>query len=201
MSSSVPAILLSADDSRSSAHRADLDRGPDRTLLLATFEAIPLPRLDLRRLLRGPVRFARQELLSRASLSDAAGRRRGRNRLSVSIVPSAAWLKPAIVDRSARRRRTPRARHGPGAFAGPLHCLHEIFADQASGHGTQHRARRAAAVVRRSIRLGRKLWRRLRRHGTSSHQQIAPIAPFLRRTTAKPAQSIFSDAATDCLRR
>ena len=120
-------------------------------------------------------------------------------------IENAIRSSPPDLDETGNRggaaccRRTPCARGCAGSVSGPVHCVHEISADEIAGHGTWPRARSLAAVVRRPVRLGRD---RGRNRGSLEPAQSGgarATAESLPRTMARPAPSISWAAAMACL--
>ena len=152
-------------------------------------------------LLRGPVRLARKELLSRAGLSDAPRGRRRRDRIS----PRPSHRRVAQAGdrhRAARQRRAPRARHRPGFRARSLHCLHEGPALQTSGHGilstSAPRSRSGTPISSAGTRSSPKPRKRGIRLAHSRARRLRHLRPGLR---SGRRDSISSAAATACRRR
>src|SRR5439155_7858686 len=154
-------VLPAADVVSQSTDRAHLDHGDARPAFFAAIEVVWRARDHLSGLLRGVVCIAWKKLLPRADLSNAACRRRGRDRVSFEWggrprPPSPAALAQAC-DRAdpARQWRSPCAHRRTNSFSGQISCLHKDSALQASSDGALPRPRGLAAMVLRPIWMER----------------------------------------------
>ena len=160
----LPQYFFAADDACPSFHRAHLADRIVRVAFLPAPQALSLPRMVLSRLLHRLVLPSRQELLPRSRLSHAAGCRRSHNRIrnrwksrrrSPGVAPPHAWLKPVIVIVLLASGVHLVPITVPVLSPDNFLAYTKTLALQAAGHGTRPRPRRTAAVVRRSIRMGR----------------------------------------------
>src|SRR6266700_6432427 len=154
-------VLPTADVVSPSTDRAHLDHRAARPAFFAAIEVVSRAGDHLSGLLHGVVCVAWKELLPRTNLSNAACRRRGRDRVSFEWCgrprpPSPAELAQAC-DRAdpARQWRSPRAHRRTSSFSGQIPYLHKDSAFQASSDGARPRPRGLAAMVRRPIWMER----------------------------------------------
>src|SRR5437016_2711474 len=154
-------VLPAADVVSQSTDRAHLDYRAARPTFFAAIETVSRAGDHLSGLLHGVVCVAWKELLPRTDLSNAACRRRGRDRVIFEWggrprSPSPAALAQAC-DRAdpARQWRSPCAHRRTNSFSGQISCLYKDSAFQASSDGALPRPRGVAAMVRRPIWMER----------------------------------------------
>src|SRR5437773_7730008 len=154
-------VFPAADVVSQSTDRAHLDHRAARPAFFAEIETVSRAGDHLSGLLHGVVCVAWKELLPRPNLSNAACRRRGRDRVSFEWggrprPPSPAALAQAC-DRAdpARQWRSPCAHRRTNSFSEQISCLHKDSAFQASSDGALPRPRGIAAMVLRPIWMER----------------------------------------------